>query len=397
MNRKFLISLLIIISIATTGCWDARELDECAIVSALGIDKDATCYIVSLQVLNPGQIAGKNKGSGSPVITYAATGSTVFEAYRKVYTECPRKLVYNHLQVLVFGEKLAREGLAPILDFITRRFEIRADFVLFVAKNTSVKEVISVLTPAEVIPAESLFNSVLLAKEFWGATTVVTIDKLISMLVTEGKAPVVAGVEISGNTDSSDKTDNLKKVVMPATVKIVPLGVFKKDRLVGWLNERDSKGYNYITGMGKNFLSVITLPQGGMVEMKILSTKVFLTAAEAEEQPEINIKMEIEGTINGISTDIDLLKEENIRMIEAEEEKEIENILAGAIFTAQKQYNSDIFGFGDVIHRTNYRVWESLRDNWDEIFPSLHVNIKVKVRVTGTSLKANSILEGIKR
>jgi spore germination protein KC len=107
--------------------------------------------------------------------------------------------------------------------------------------------------------------------------------------------------------------------------------------------------------------------------------------------------MEIEGTINGISTDIDLLKEENIRMIEAEEEKEIENILAGAIFTAQKQYNSDIFGFGDVVHRTNHRVWESLRDNWDEIFPNMPVNIKVKVRVTGTSLKANSILEGIKR
>ncbi|MBP2643529.1 MAG: spore gernimation protein GerC [Firmicutes bacterium] len=397
MNRKFLISLLLIISIATTGCWDAYELNQLAIVSALGIDKDTAGYIVSLQVLNPGQISGKNKGSGSPVTTYTATGATIWEAGRKLYTEYPRVFTYTHLKVVILGENMAREGIAPILDFITRCFEMRMDYVMLVARNSSAKDILSVLTPAEVVPAEALVNSLKLSQKVLGETSAVTVDEFVSMLVTEGKDPVAAGVKISGEANSGEKTDSIKKVDMPAAVTVAPLGVFKKDRLVGWLNERDSKGYNYITGKGKDFVSIVTMPQGGKVEMKILKTKVALDAAGADQQPEINLEMEVEGTIDGISTDIDLLKEENIRIIEGEEEKEIGNIIAGAIRTAQKQYSSDIFGFGDVIHRTNYRAWESLRDNWDESFRNLPVNIKVKVRIVGTCIKANSILAGIKR
>ena len=59
MNRKALVlSLIMLISIFLTGCWSRREMNELAIAVGIGIDKVGDQYKVSVQVVEPNQIAG---------------------------------------------------------------------------------------------------------------------------------------------------------------------------------------------------------------------------------------------------------------------------------------------------------------------------------------------------
>ena len=41
----------------------------------------------------------------------------------------------SHLRIVVFGEELAREGIAKAIDFLLRDHEIRADFYMLVARE----------------------------------------------------------------------------------------------------------------------------------------------------------------------------------------------------------------------------------------------------------------------
>lgn len=64
MWRKFLCILLIISLTLLTGCWSRKELNDLALVMALGIDLDPGGYAVTVQVMNPGE-AGNQKGGRS--------------------------------------------------------------------------------------------------------------------------------------------------------------------------------------------------------------------------------------------------------------------------------------------------------------------------------------------
>lgn len=64
MWRRFLCILLIISLIPLSGCWSRKELNDLALVMALGIDLVPEGYAVTVQVMNPGE-SGNQKGGAS--------------------------------------------------------------------------------------------------------------------------------------------------------------------------------------------------------------------------------------------------------------------------------------------------------------------------------------------
>ena len=58
---------------------------------------------------------------------------------------------------------------------------------------------------------------------------------------------------------------------------------------------------------------------------------------------------------------------------------EIKSLCEKALNKAQKELKTDIFGFGETIHRKYPKMWKKMKDNWDDIFPNLPVNITVEV------------------
>ena len=162
MNRLFVMTLIIfIILLSSTGCWNRRELTDIAIASAIGIDKSEMGYQISVQIINPGQIAtaGGQGGGGtdSPVTTYSEVGETLFETLRKLTKQVPRKIYYSHLRMVVFGEEVAKEGISKSFDFLARDHEMRSDFYIVVARDTTAYNILSTYTSLEKIPANKMF------------------------------------------------------------------------------------------------------------------------------------------------------------------------------------------------------------------------------------------------
>jgi len=378
MYKKLLI--IICMLLLTSGCWSKKDLNELAIVTAIGIDKTEDGYSVSIQVLNPSELAGNTSSGRTEVARFIKSGETVFEALRKLSTDTPRRVYLAHLREVVFGEELAREGIGKALDFISRDHEMRTDFYITVAKGSTAADILNIQTAIEKVPANKLFNALENSEIVWAAAKTVKLDELINSIVSKGKEPVLTGIYHYGGAEVGSNIENVHNVSPETGLRIDYLAVFKKDKLIGWLNMNESKGFNYITDNIKN--TAVTIEQeDGKITIETLRSKTKVKGKMEKGKPVIDITVTPEGNIADVESSIDLSKPENIDKLEKKYADNIKEKVQTSVQKVQGDFQSDIFGFGEVIHRADPKAWKGLEDNWDEHFTNLNVNVHVKTEI----------------
>ncbi|MGD6840836.1 Ger(x)C family spore germination protein, partial [Bacillus thuringiensis] len=85
-HKLVFLIILVTMTVLLSGCWSKKELTDLAIVAAMGVDKtEDGKYAITLQIINPGNVAGGMRGGGGgtespPVTIYSATGNNLVEA-----------------------------------------------------------------------------------------------------------------------------------------------------------------------------------------------------------------------------------------------------------------------------------------------------------------------------
>ncbi|WP_082235383.1 Ger(x)C family spore germination protein [Halobacillus massiliensis] len=390
MSKKAIL-LLIICCVLLSGCWDSRELDDLGIAVALGIDKtEEGKYALYTQIINPSEIATDSPTTRPPVSMYKTEGETLFEALRKMTQTSPRQIYLSQLRLVVLGSSLAEEGIYPALDLLYRDHNARTSFFITVAKDSNVEEILSVITAYEKIPANKIMDTIKNAEDSWAATHGVYVDDIISELKSKGKNPVMTGVMMIGDEQIGNNISNVENVNPPARLLVDDLGIFKGDRLIGWLNEDESKGFNDIEGNVKS--TVVNLAcekeDDGLIGIEVLRTNASINSKIKNNKPEIKVSLEAEANVGEVQCDIDLRKPETIQKIDDKLEEKFKERMEHAVQSAQEKYNSDIFGFGSVIQQQHPKYWKKAEKNWDSEFKEVdvtfdvHANIRRKGTIT---------------
>lgn len=384
---------LLCLLLLLTGCWSKKELDELAIASAVGIDREGEEYIISTQVMNPDAVTSSAKGGSdlSPVVTYSVKGKSLFEAFRKTTKVAPRKIYLSHLRILVISEAAAKEGIVPLIDFLSRDHQLRTDFYILVSQNISAEHILKTVTLLDKIPANKMYDSLNASASAWGSTVKTTLDHLITDITTEGKSAVLTGITLTGNSDIGASLENTKRLQGNAILKYVGLGVFDKDKLVGWLSEEESKAYNYIQGDVKSTVEAISCPgKRGTITLELLTAKSHTKGKIVQGKPEVTINLEMQTNIAEVECALDLIHDETIHKIEAAAAKKLKSSIINSIHTAQNKYRTDYFGFGNDIHRASPQYWRKWGAEWNEQFSKLNAVVNVDVRVRGMGTTHNS-------
>ncbi|WP_318503543.1 Ger(x)C family spore germination protein [Bacillus sp. T3] len=396
MKKVFILLMMILSILLSTGCWNRRELNEIALVVALSIDKSKEGYELTAQVVEPSEIASQKGGSGrTPVTTYTEKGDYLFEAIRRMTTVTPRKLYFSHLQMLVLGEEIAKEGIAESLEIFTRDPEFRKDFYIAVSKDVKAKDVLQNLTSIEKIPANKLHSSLETSEKAWAPTVAIQMDELISDLTNEGKNAVLTGISVTGKVDKGSSLGNVTRIEPYARLKYKGVAVFKSDKLIGWLNEKESKGYNYITDNVTNTVGDIPCPGNKNIVLEIIRSKSKVTGKVVNGHPEIHVEIFGEANVGEVACKIDLTKPESIKKLEESVDKVNSEILATSINKA-KELKADIFGFGEVIHRADPKAWKTLKNDWNQHFVELKVTTHSTFKIRRTGVSNQSFLNNIK-
>ena len=379
MKLKRLLFILIILStIFLTGCWSSREINTLAITACIGIDKTENGYLVTEQVLNPRAIASKKATAESPVVIYTAEGNDLAEIVRRFTTQSSRILYNADLRMVVFGEDVAKDGIQNILDYFLRNYEYRTDFYFVIAKNSTANEVLGILTPIETVPGFSMYISLKMSEEKWAAMKSIRIIELVNSIIADGDNPVLTGIEISQDEISPKSTDILKQSGEYKKLKYTGLGAFNKDKLVGWLDEDESKGYNYITDNVKNTIEHADYDSKVKITYEIINAKSRTKVYFLENKPAIEVKIKTKCNIGIVEGEFDVSAEENKQVLNKLLASKVKLLCEKALNKAQKELKTDIFGFGEAIHRKYPKTWEKLKDDWNDKFTDLPVNITVE-------------------
>lgn len=394
---KSLILILFVISFLT-GCWNRRELNELAIAMGMGIDKVGDRYRVSIQVVNPKEVTADKGGGLAPAILYTEEGDTIIEALRRMSILSPRKIYISHLRMLLIGETLAKEGIAESLDLMYRDHEFRSDYYLVVTHDSTPEEVLKVLTPLEKVPANKLFATLETSEKYWSPSLTETLDEVIRDLISDGKHPVLSGLRIEGDREVGATQKNVENIYTPTELKGSMLAAFKKDKMIGWLSENESKGFNYIRGNVKSTVGHVDYPGGGKVVLETIRTKSDIKGHVEEGKPRVKITIHSEHNVAEVEArNVELESQETIKNIEQAAEAKIKLLMESAIKKAQKTFRSDIFGFGEAIRQADPKAWNEMRNDWDErYFTELPVDFDINIKIRKFGKASDSFLNYIK-
>ncbi|MFE8702864.1 Ger(x)C family spore germination protein [Cytobacillus sp. FJAT-54145] len=380
-NQKTKLTVILVICILSlTGCWSRNELTELAIVTGMAIDKKGDEYLLTIQVVNPGELAGKSTTSRAPVTTYEATGKSIFQAIRRLSKVSAKRLYFSHLRLVVISEEQAKAGISKLLDLMSRDHEFRTDFYTVVSRDERASNVLKILTAIEQNPAEKIFNSIDVSHSFWAPTLGVKLVKLIGEIISEGDNPVLTGILIQGDKEKGNRLSTVEQIEPNAYILIDHFAVFKKDKLVGWLDEDESKGHNYITDNVESTVAVVDWDEGN-ITFEIRNTETNLDAVMEGGKPKILVNVTTEAQVGEVQAKVDLMSEDTLTRLEEELSKNKEDKMTKAVQKAKK-LESDIFGFGEVIHRKDPKLWGKLKENWNEDgFLQLEVEFKVESQI----------------
>lgn len=378
--KKLLIIIIIISTLFFTGCWSSHEVSTLAITLCIGIDKSENGYLVSVQVINPKSIASNKATNESPIVVFTSEGKSIDEAIQRITTQSSRSIYLSQLRMVVIGEVLAREGIKNIPDYISRNQQYRTDFYFVIAKNAPAYEILSVITPIEVLPGVNMFDSLTMSSEEWAPTKAVRLVELINSIDADGINPVLTGIEITESEYTSNSIENLKESSKIKTLEYTGLGAFKEDKLIGWMDENESKGYNYITGNITRTVGHVEYGDEVKVSVEVVYAKSSIKASLVNEKPAIDIEIEVTQNIRSVEGDFDISDEENMKIVNKLSAKKLLSFCSETVQKAQKEFKSDIFGFGEIIRRTYPKLWGEIKDDWNNEFLDLPVNIIIKVK-----------------
>lgn len=385
--------ILLLPLLGLAGCWDKREPNLVGIitVAAFDLDPESGLFRICAQLANPigGAVGQDQDGRGGssqkqPIWVVETTGHTVFEAIKNMELLSTRELLWTHLEVVIFTEELARKGLKPVLDFFDREREVRLIAHPFVAQG-DVRRLLKAEFPTE------QFGGAAMSKQFQSVelehSVVPELDSL-RILFHHLSSPGIelilprAAVLEEGEEEKEKEGEKGGKSRSTNPVRISGAAVFQGDKLVGFLNDKETKGYLWITGNIKRNVLVLKCPgsEEDLLTVEVFESKVSLKPEIEGDRVRFNLSISTEGRIQDYPCPDLPVEKEFIEALNRRMAAVVRNEIEMALEKA-RELRSDVFGLGNVIYRTRPRDWKRLEEKWKKIFPSVLVDIEVQAVV----------------
>ncbi|MDF2683290.1 MAG: hypothetical protein K0R47_4480 [Brevibacillus sp.] len=353
-----------------SGCWDRVEIQDRLFVMAVAIDKNKSekgkrsYYEFTAQFTEARALSGRVKTSNiSPVWNTTSTGPSIFECIRLMATRVARQPYYEHLQVILIGEELAKEGIDHALDLFFRDHESRRKIKLVIVVG-SAKEALYV--KPKLMPVSGQYISRL--TEQGGSKT--------------ARLPHTTSIgEFSTNLHSGSNSILPRVTIHPHELKMAGGAIMKGNKLIGWLTDQDVKSLRWINGTFSAGDEVILKnPEGGtpgFTTMEVKAVRSNVHTAIKNGKPVFTVLIRGEGNLaeDGLQNKPTM---EKLREKEEQINKMVQSKTEALIKQMQSKYQTDIFGFGEELRRHQYAYWKTHKKDWDQLFREAEVHVKVQ-------------------
>ncbi|MBM7564886.1 Ger(x)C family spore germination protein [Paenibacillus sacheonensis] len=377
--RSFLAALPLVLLL--TGCWDRREVNDLAVVSAIGLDTDPNSrgIVISAQIFvptPPSSTIGGAQGGGqmNSNVVVAAPGMDIADASQKLQEKLSRQLFWGHTKIIVFGEKLARRGINDMIDYLGRHPGPRERALVFVSEGKAAEK-LGLGPLIESSSSENLREMAILRTGLH--VTLLKLERESSR--KEAIAlPLVKSFETIGKVQTS----------------VFPQGsaILKKGKMVGRIDDSETRGLMWATNAIRNGTLTIHLDKPGeMVSVSLYQCKSELIPSIRGDEWGIRIRASAEGNVVENISSLDMMDEKTILMLEKKFEAAIRKRIQSVLNPLQKQWKADAAGFGQAFHRKYPKPYEQAAADWDERYAQVRVSYDVHLLISRSGFTDKSL------
>ncbi len=443
MVKKLLLFLAALIVL--TGCEETPRLNERAIVQAIGID-----YIPELDLFKLAILVFSPEGGGGPTSIdpnksnakiIISQGKSQSEAFKNATMLQGKELFLGDNRLVLIGYEASKEKLPAILGLFNTNHETRSD-VAFATTTHTAAEIIQLslsqgLTPVEVlsnllkntkIHGKGIRSTLLdVSQDYLSATvspvlpvleihseTIFDEDHLYGLMYEDeaelkkkeildsqkNEADTIKNRDESGDIDAksgeqgADPTSSAKEtpeeIETLTKVKLDGSAVFLTDKLVGYLDEYESRGLAFIRGeLDKTVYQASTdAIESGSFRIYDATSNIRLNKS-VESPLTLDVNIKAKATILGITLAYGIQRADDaqIAKLTKEVEKQIYDECHDVIYKSIRVYNADIFHFGDTIWKQDPELWRTLEPNFSHLLQTMQVNVNVQLNVNRVGLE----------
>ena len=378
--KKTLILLLPLLLLS--GCYNYQEMNDLGIITATEINKENDEYKITVQVVNPKKQSDASSANQPAFISYTSTGKTIHEAYRNLIQKISRKIYAMHMQVLIIKDNLAKENLSEMLDFYFRNVEVRKEFYVLIdtTENNNNDKLLEILTPLTNLSSQNILNTLESDNKYISISNLITFNDLMDTYLDEHKELVLPTIYIKGNEQIGDEETNIEKTSSDSDLHLGNLAIFKDEKMLGILSREESITVNLIKGEAKEMLITFNCN-----ENKFASSKVILDKPKIEidiKKLQVNIIIKGNADLTEYTCNDNLNNAKVIKEINNKLNKHYVDIINNSIKNINKKYNSDVYGFRNMIYKKDYKYYNQIKDDYyNKVFNNLNFNIKSDINL----------------
>ncbi|GAA4868244.1 spore germination protein GerKC [Paenibacillus vulneris] len=384
--KRTLMVGLIASAVLLSGCWDRTEINDLAILTAGGLDltEDRKLELSVKQYLvspssseQSGSFSSDTGGGSGKSVVRSSRGLSMADAESHLQQVLSRKVFWGQDEVFVFGQRLAKEGLAEPMEFLTRHPIPRERANVFVSQS-SAREVMELDPPIERSVSQALRK---MAENETGLN--ITLKELAEMMAGRSRSAVIPWVEI--------KPGDGKQA---AFAFIKGTAVLKNGKMIGRMNDAETRGIMWLRNeVQKATVTVSPGESNGLVSLQLLRSRTDLIPHLKGGEWSLTVRIETQDDIVENTSELDLSVPDHISELERELEDDIKRRIQMALERAQKEMKADIFNFADAFYRKYPKEWNRNKDRWDDLYSKLEVNVQAKVKVVRPGLTNKSIFK----
>ncbi len=362
--KKQKILLLALLLMLFTGCMRSVQLNERAIVQAIGLDKENGQYTLTLQIFDPEGEEGDETAGGKIL---RAQGKTISQAMRKANLQQGQEIFLGHTKLLILGEAIAQEGVGTAIDYFGANPQFRPTVDVLLAE-TKAEDVLKEPLDSTILP---VLSAKMMLEGYRDSAELVRTQ--LQGLTGSLKNPAVGSYLPVAAFSGEEKNPG---------IGIVGAAVLRDGKRVGGFLPSETRGILWAGGQVGKLQMTLEEENGGAVTLEVVDASTRVSAQIRDGNPFYEVFIRIQSNVSeemafaqgfSFSQRCERYEEEQKRLVERETLHALERFF--------HELSCDALGYANILAQQQPAYWKEHQTSYAASLNKVDFRVTVEASV----------------
>ncbi len=379
MRKLVFLSAICVITANLTCCSQIAqgrtEIDKIFITRVISVDEAKNDRIMVTLTTKSISMGGGGQQQKENSESIASDGATMADAHKNLIVHTDKRPSFGHTEYILFGEAIAKKGIRPYLDYISRYNEFRYNAKLYIVKGDTANSMVKKTSTAKLFVGDRISrneeNAILTS-----LSSSVTLNEALLIFDNQALDVFIPFIEATNAVASGES---------PAQYDILVDGyaIFSKDKLSYYTSSEEARGINWMMNRIGSGIILVKNSLGEEVSLSIISGKTKIKPRIIGNELHCEVNAAFTTNISEIMGNKTTIDNKTIEQLISLQNKAIKKEIENTISKAQKT-NSDHLSIVTKFIIEYPMMKDYFTENWKTLFPDIKFDVKTQSNIVGT-------------